>query len=116
MLESLMFHWNCFVGPTATKQFSCATKPFFACRAELSKQPLVIKPITTRRNLPAVLPGDGQMRTLGFMLACAFVLAGSTTADSTQGALPGVGSFTYNGSPVAAPLAMIVAARSGAID
>lgn len=56
------------------------------------------------------------MRTLGFMLACAFVLAGSTTADSTQGALPGVGSFTYNGSPVAAPLAMIVAARSGAID
>ena len=67
-------------------------------------------------ELPAVLPGDGQMRTLGFMIACAFVLAGSTAADSTQGALPGVGSFTYNGSPVAAPLAMVVAARSGATD
>jgi hypothetical protein len=52
------------------------------------------------------------MRTLGFMLACAFVLAGSTMAGSTEGALPSVGTFTYSGAPVA----MIVAARSGVTE
>ena len=56
------------------------------------------------------------MRTLGFMLACAFVLAGSTMAGSTEGALPSVGTFTYNGSPVAASHAMILAVRSGATE
>jgi hypothetical protein len=56
------------------------------------------------------------MRTLGFMLACAFVLAGSTMAGSTEGGLPGVGTFTYNGSPIVAPLAVVVATRSGATE
>jgi hypothetical protein len=56
------------------------------------------------------------MRTLGFMLACAFMLAGSTMAGSTERGLPGVGTFSYNGSPIAAPHAMIVAARSGATE
>jgi len=56
------------------------------------------------------------MRTLGFLLACAFVLAGSTMAGSAEGGLPGVGTFSYNGSPIAAPHAMIVAARSGATE
>ena len=56
------------------------------------------------------------MRSLGFMLACAFVLAGSTMAGSAEGGLPGVGTFAYSGSPVAAPHAMVVAARSGATE
>jgi hypothetical protein len=56
------------------------------------------------------------MRTLGFILACAFVLAGSTMAGSAEGGLPSVGSFSYNGSPVAASHAMVVAARSGATE
>jgi hypothetical protein len=53
------------------------------------------------------------MRTLSFILAFAFVLAGPSLAGSSDNGLPGVGTFAYNGSPVAAsaPQAMLVAAR-----
>jgi hypothetical protein len=56
------------------------------------------------------------MRTLGFMLACAFVLGGSTMAGPMERGLPGVGTFSYNGSPILASHAIIVAARSGATE
>jgi hypothetical protein len=56
------------------------------------------------------------MRMLGFMLACAFVLAGSTMAGSADGGLPGVGTFAYSGPPVAASHAIVVATRSGATE
>jgi hypothetical protein len=53
------------------------------------------------------------MRTIGFMLALAFVLAGSSIAGSSDGGLPGVGTFAYNGAPMV-PLAAhaIVAAAN----
>jgi hypothetical protein len=53
------------------------------------------------------------MRTLSFVLAFAFVLAGASIAGSSDNALPGVGTFAYNGSPVAtsAPQSIVVAAR-----
>ena len=52
------------------------------------------------------------MRTLSFILAFAFVLAGPSIAGSSDTGLPGVGTFAYNGSPVAvAPHALVVAAR-----
>jgi hypothetical protein len=53
------------------------------------------------------------MRTLSFILAFAFVLAGPSLAGSSDNGLPGIGTFAYNGSPVAAsaPQAMLVAAR-----
>ena len=54
--------------------------------------------------------GDSQMRTLSFFLAFAFVLAGPSIAGSLEGGLPGIGAFTYNGSPIAAQ-AIVVAAR-----
>ena len=41
------------------------------------------------------------MRTLSFMLAFAFVLAGPSMAGSTDSHLPGVGTFAYTGSPIA---------------
>jgi hypothetical protein len=44
--------------------------------------------------------GDSQMRTLSFMLAFAFVLIGPSMAGSSDGGLPGPGTFTYSGSPV----------------
>ena len=50
------------------------------------------------------------MRTLSFFLAFAFVLAGPSIAGSLEGGLPGIGAFTYNGSPIAAQ-AIVVAAR-----
>jgi len=53
------------------------------------------------------------MRTLSFILAFAFVLAGPSIAGSADSGLPGIGTFAYNGSPVdtAAPHAIVVAAR-----
>jgi hypothetical protein len=53
------------------------------------------------------------MRTLSFILAFAFVLAGPSMAGSSDSGLPGVGTFAYNGSPIvtSAPQAIVVAAR-----
>ena len=53
------------------------------------------------------------MRTMSFILAFAFVLAGSSMAGSAETALPGIGTFSYNGSPVmtGAPHTMVVATR-----
>ena len=42
-LKLLTFVWNCFVVRVPTKQFSIATKPFSACRAELRKRYGVMK-------------------------------------------------------------------------
>jgi hypothetical protein len=53
------------------------------------------------------------MRTLSFILAFAFILAGPSMAGSADQTLPGVGTFAYNGSPVemGAPQPMVVAAK-----
>lgn len=50
------------------------------------------------------------MRTMSIILAFAFVLAGSSMAGSADTGLPGI-TFSYNGSPVAAPQVLVVAAR-----
>jgi hypothetical protein len=57
--------------------------------------------------------GDSQMRTISFILAFAFVLAGPSMAGSTDNSLLGIGSFSYNGSPVTiqAPQSIVVAAN-----
>jgi hypothetical protein len=99
----------------ATKQFLCATKPFFAFGAELRKRPIVIKLTTKRREAPAAETGDSQMRTLSFVLTFAFVLAGPSIVGSSEASLPGVGTFAYSGSPVvtSAPQTVVVAALNG---
>ncbi len=53
------------------------------------------------------------MRSLSFIiLAFGFVLACSSMAGSIEGGLPGVGTFSYNGSPFpAGSQPLIVAAR-----
>ena len=53
------------------------------------------------------------MRTISFILAFAFVLAGPSMAGSSDRDLPGVGAFSYNGSPVvtAASEIIVVAAN-----
>jgi hypothetical protein len=53
------------------------------------------------------------MRTLSFILTFAFFLVGPSLADSSEANLPGIGTFSYNGSAtiVAAPQNMVVAAR-----
>ena len=53
------------------------------------------------------------MRTISFILAFASVLAGPSMAGSSDNGLPGVGTFTYEGSPATgpAPRLVMVAAR-----
>jgi hypothetical protein len=51
------------------------------------------------------------MRTVSFILALVFVIAGCSTAGSAESGLPGVGTFSYNGTPVAPSQTLIVAAR-----
>jgi hypothetical protein len=53
------------------------------------------------------------MRTFSYILALAWVLAGPSMAGSPDNALPGAGTFAYNGSPTATstPTAIVVAAR-----
>jgi hypothetical protein len=41
------------------------------------------------------------MRTISFMLALAFVMAGHSVAGSFDSSLPGVGTFSYTGAPIA---------------
>ncbi len=59
---------------------------------------------------PPVVSGDCQMRTLKCLLACAFVLAGSSMAGTVQRSLPGVGTFAYSGPAIVSP-AVVVAAN-----
>jgi hypothetical protein len=68
---------------------------------------------TKRRIAPKAKSGDSQMRSLSFILAFAFVLAGPSLAGSSDASLPGIGAFAYNGSPIvtSAPEAIVVAAR-----
>jgi hypothetical protein len=53
------------------------------------------------------------MRTISFILAFAFVLAGPSIAGSSETNLPGVGTFAYTGAPIAAytPQATLIASR-----
>jgi hypothetical protein len=53
------------------------------------------------------------MQTVSLILAVVFVLAGPTLAGSSDGNLPGIGTFAYDGSPVvtSAPQAIVVATR-----
>ena len=53
------------------------------------------------------------MRTLSFLLAFAFVLAGPTIGGSSDPSLPGIGTFAYNGSPIATsvPPVIVLATR-----
>ena len=52
------------------------------------------------------------MRSLSFLLALAFVVAGPSLAGPSDGGLPGIGTFVYGGSStVTAAPAIFVAAR-----
>ena len=52
------------------------------------------------------------MQTLSFVLALAFFLVGPSIAGSSDSSLPGIGTFAYNGSPIApsTPHSIVVAA------
>jgi hypothetical protein len=65
----------------------------------------------TRRQAPQGKTGERQMPTISLLLAFVFVLAGSTMAGAPDGSLPGIGTFSYNGSPIPMSAPIVVATR-----
>jgi hypothetical protein len=51
------------------------------------------------------------MRSISFILAVAFLLLGPSLAGSSDNGLPGVGTFSYNGSPIVTSAPVVVAAN-----
>jgi len=103
---------KCFIAFRRDETNLVPTKPFWAFGAELRKRLMVIKPATTTaRSATGTNRRLSKMRTISFILAFAFVLAGSSMAGSADAGLPGIGTFSYNGSPVAPPQTLVVAAR-----
>ena len=102
---------NCFVAKLAMKQFSFRRNHFSLGVQNCGNRPW----LSTRQQRRAVSaghePGDSVMRATSFILAFAFVLSASSMAGSTEGGLPGIGTFAYTGSPVAISAPLVVASR-----
>ena len=111
-VEFIDFFGSCFVLKSTTEQGDIATNDL-AFLAQMSGNSRRLS--GTRRDGRRCRPrttGDSQMRTTSSILAFAFILAGPSMAGSSTG-LPGVGTFAYNGSPVAtsASQPMVLAAN-----
>lgn len=51
------------------------------------------------------------MRTISFILGFAFILAGPSVAGSSDGSLPGIGTFSYYSSPAFIVTPTVIAAN-----
>ena len=49
------------------------------------------------------------MRALSYVIALVFVLSGPSLAGSADRDMPGVGTFTYCGSPIVTPAPDVIA-------
>jgi hypothetical protein len=65
--------------------------------------------LPSKRRMPDDL-GDKLMRTLSFILAFAFLLAGPSIAGSSDN-LPAAGAFAYNGAATVHAAPLVLAAR-----
>jgi hypothetical protein len=111
-LESRRFGHELFRRRRGDETILSATKPFSAFGAEFRKPGMVIKrPTNTGGQRRTGKSGEKSMRTVSLIVAFAFVIAGSSMAGSMERGLPGVGTFSYNGTPVAPSQTLIVAAR-----
>jgi hypothetical protein len=93
-----------FHGACADETILPATKSFFAWHAELQKRPMVIRRRPVRLASAGKEPGGRQMHAVSVIIALALVIASSTMAGSSPSDLPGIGTFAYSGSPIAASL------------
>jgi hypothetical protein len=111
-LKSWEFSLELFRRKRGDETILPATKPFSAFGAEFRKPAMVIKrPTNTGGQRRTGKSGDKSMRIVSFILAFVFVVAGSSMAGSVESGLPGVGTFSYNGTPVAPSQTLIVAVR-----
>jgi hypothetical protein len=54
--------------------------------------------------------GEFRMRALSYVIALVFVLTGPSLAGSADRDMPGIGTFTYCGSPIVTPAPDVMAA------
>jgi hypothetical protein len=69
-----------------------------------------VEPVGRCRRLISSRHWRIQMRALSFMIALVFVLTGPSLAGSADRDMPGVGTFTYCGSPIVTPAPDVMAA------
>jgi hypothetical protein len=50
------------------------------------------------------------MRAVSYMIVLVLVLTAPSLADTADGGLPGIGTFSYCGTPILAPTPEVVAA------
>jgi hypothetical protein len=103
-----------FFGPNVSSSCCDETilpsdETIFRFRADIRKQPLVI---SYQPNGTQLDPNRRQpMRTISFILGFAFILAGPSIAGSSDGSLPGIGTFSYNSPPALIVAPTVVAAN-----
>jgi hypothetical protein len=92
-----------------TKQFSQATKPFSVFEQTSGNSRWLSVTNETAHN--ASTYRRRPMRTISFILGFAFILAGPSIAGSSDGSLPGIGTFSYNSPPTLIVAPTVVAAN-----
>jgi hypothetical protein len=106
----LSFSRQCFV-PAADETILPADETIFRFWRRYPETAAGYHSANRTAGTPAPKSGDSQMRTISFILAFAFILAGPSMAGSSDQGLPGIGTFSYNGAPVtnSAPQSIVVA-------
>jgi hypothetical protein len=93
-----------------TKQFSQATKPFSSFE-QTSGNSRWLSSYQRNGAQRLGLNRRQPMRTISFILGFAFILAGPSIAGSSERSLPGIGTFSYTGSPAIPSTTTVLAAN-----
>jgi hypothetical protein len=97
-LKLLDFPAPMFRRQVPTKQISQATKPFSVFE-QTSGNSHWLSVTHEMAHSASARKRRQPMRTISFILGFAFILAGPSIAGSSEGSLPGIGTFSYSGSP-----------------
>jgi hypothetical protein len=103
-ISQRLFRWT-----GATKQFPAGGN-HFQLRRRTPETAHRYELAQSKRRQRRPNTGDSRMRSLSVFLALAFVLGGPTLAGTSDGGLPGIGTFGYQASPtLIAASALVVA-------
>jgi hypothetical protein len=97
--------------PEVTKQFNVRRNHFSLVAQNLGNRGWLSKLQQNGEQRRNLMHGDSQMRSISFILALAFVMVGPSLAGSSDNGLPGIGTFSYSGSPIIPTAPMVVAAN-----
>jgi hypothetical protein len=93
-----------FLRDVLTKQFGWVTKPFSAS-AQTAGNNAKVSNCQQTAHAARIETETLMMRVTSFLLTLAFILGGPSMADPSDSNLPGVGTFSWNGSAASAVIA-----------